>query len=79
MVSFHKQKAITPEDIVRYGPLSNLKKTLRYKFHKLPIKNIRLRERTPLGVTYVRTDRRTNISTYGRTGAILNAPAIAGA
>ena len=29
-VNFHKQRAITPESIVRYGPLSNLKKTSWY-------------------------------------------------
>ena len=27
MVNFHKQRAITPESMMRYGPLSNLKKT----------------------------------------------------
>ena len=27
MVNFHKQRAITTESMVRYGPLSNLKKT----------------------------------------------------
>ena len=30
MVNFHKQRAITPEGMVPYGPLSNLKKTLWY-------------------------------------------------
>ena len=30
MVHFHKQRAITAENMVRYGPLSNLKKTLWY-------------------------------------------------
>ena len=25
MVTFHEQRAITPEGMVRYGPLSNLK------------------------------------------------------
>ena len=29
-VNFHKQRAITTESQVRYGPLSNLKKTLWY-------------------------------------------------
>ena len=29
IVNFHKQRAITPEGMVRYGPLSNLK-TLWY-------------------------------------------------
>ena len=28
MVNFHKQRAITPEGRVGYGPLSNLRKTL---------------------------------------------------
>ena len=36
------------------------------KFHKILIKTIRLRERTSLGVTYVRTDIRTVVT--------LNAP-----
>ena len=29
-VNFHKQMAISTESLVRYGPLSNLKKTLWY-------------------------------------------------
>ena len=29
-VNFHKQRAITTESLVRYGPLLNLKKTLLY-------------------------------------------------
>ena len=29
-VNFHKQKAMTTESLLRYGPLSNLKKTLWY-------------------------------------------------
>ena len=29
-VNFHKQRAITTESLVRYGSLSNLKKTLWY-------------------------------------------------
>ena len=50
------------------------------KFHLILIKIIRLRERTSLGVTYIRTDVRTYGSKYGRTdgwtGVTLNAPAI---
>ena len=68
MVIFHKQRAVTPEGIVRFGPLSKL--TSWYltiikidimvlnnvtKFHKILIKTIRLRERTSLGQTYGRT------------------------
>ena len=30
MVNFHKQRAITAESMVQYGPLSNLKKILWY-------------------------------------------------
>ena len=30
MVNFHEQRVITPEGMGRYGPLSNLKKTLWY-------------------------------------------------
>ena len=30
MVNFHKQRAITTESMLRYRPLSNLKKTLWY-------------------------------------------------
>ena len=40
------------------------------KFHKILIKNIRIRERTSSGQTYVTT------YTDGRTGVTLNAPAI---
>ena len=29
-MNFHKQRVITPECMVQYGPLSNLKKTLWY-------------------------------------------------
>ena len=29
-VNFHKQRAITAESMVRYGPLMNLKKKSRY-------------------------------------------------
>ena len=29
-LNFHKQRAITAESMVRYGPLSNLKKTSWY-------------------------------------------------
>ena len=49
MVNCHKQRAITTESLVRYGPLSNLYKTLLNnvtKFHKILINNIRVREWT---------------------------------
>ena len=29
-VNYHKQRAITTESLIQYGPLSNLKKTLWY-------------------------------------------------
>ena len=49
-VNFHKQRAITAESMVQYGPLSNLKDFTVLnnviKFHKILKKNIRLRERT---------------------------------
>ena len=46
------------------------------KFHKILIKNIRVRERTSLEQTYVITYVRTYIR-YGRTDRVtLNAPAI---
>ena len=59
--NFHKQRAITADSMVRYGPLSSLKEDIMVlnnmtKFHKILIKSIRLRERTSL-------DRRK----YGRT------------
>ena len=53
MVNFHKQRAITTESMVRYGPLSNLLNKVT-KFHKILIKTIRVRERTSFGQTYVR-------------------------
>ena len=39
-MNFHKQRAITAESMVRYGPLSNLKKDIMVlnnviKFHKI--------------------------------------------
>ena len=42
MVNFHIQRAITTEGMVRYGPLSNLKKDIMElnnvtKFHKILI------------------------------------------
>ena len=52
MVNFHKQRAITTENLVQYEPLSNLKKKNIMvlnnvtKFHKILIKNIQLREQT---------------------------------
>ena len=51
MVIFHKQRAITTESMVRYGPLFELEEDIMVlnivtKFHKILIKNIRLRERT---------------------------------
>ena len=45
------------------------------KFHKILIKNIRVRERTSSGQTYVRTYVKY-VRTDGRTGVTLNAPAI---
>ena len=45
------------------------------KFHKILIKNIRVRERTSSGQTYVITYVKY-VLTYGRTGLTLNAPAI---
>ena len=51
MMNFHKQRAITPEGMVQYRPLSNFKKDIMVlnnvtKFHKILIKTIQLRERT---------------------------------
>ena len=41
MVNFHEQRAITPESMVRYGPLSNLKILNNVtKFHKIQINAI---------------------------------------
>ena len=43
MVNFHKQRAITTEGMVRYGPLSNIMVLNNVtKFHKILIKSIRL-------------------------------------
>ena len=51
MVNFHKQRAITTESMVRYAPLSSLKKDTVVlnnvtKFHKILNKSIQLKERT---------------------------------
>ena len=49
-VNFHKQRAITPDSMVRYGPLSKEECIMVLndvtKFHKILIITIRLRERT---------------------------------
>ena len=34
MVNFHKQRTIAPEGMVRYGPLSNLRKTALPQMNK---------------------------------------------
>ena len=46
------------------------------KFNKILIKDIRVRERTSSGQTYVITYVGKCVRTYGRTGVALNAPAI---
>ena len=51
MVNFHKQRAITTESMVRYGPLSNIEDDIMVlnnvtKFHKILINSNRLREWT---------------------------------
>ena len=50
-VNFHKQRAITTESLVRYRTIIELEEDIMVlnnvtKFHKILIKNIRLRERT---------------------------------
>ena len=48
-VNFHKQRAITPESMEGYGPVLEEDITVLNnvaKFHKILIKNIRVRERT---------------------------------
>ena len=46
------------------------------KFQKILIKNIRFRERTSSGQTYLRKYVQTYVRTDRRTGVTLNAPAI---
>ena len=43
------------------------------KFHKILIKNVRLKERTSFGQMYVSS---THVHTYGQTGVTLIGPAI---
>ena len=50
-VNFHKQRAITTESLVRYGPNIELEEDIMVlnnvtKFQKILIKSIRVRERT---------------------------------
>ena len=50
-VNFHKQRAITAESMVGYGPLYKLKEDITVlnnvtKFHKILMKNIPVREWT---------------------------------
>ena len=75
MVNFHKQRAITTERMVQYGPLSNLKKTSCYltmwpNFIKFWSKVFYLKSRRRM------TDVRTYEPLDGRTDVTLNAPAI---
>ena len=50
MENFHKQRDITTESMVRYGPFIELEEDIMVlnnvtNFHKILIKSIRLRER----------------------------------
>ena len=72
MTYFHKQRVMTIQCMVRYGPLSNLKKTSRYLTNecdqvscKIWIKTNRLRE--PMALV-----RRMDIQTEGQTRVTLN-------
>ena len=62
-VNFHKQRAITLESLVRYGPVLILKDIMVLnnvtKFHKILIKNIRVKRADVVGTDvrkYVRTN-----------------------
>ena len=71
-VNFHKQRAITTESRVRYGPFSNLKKTMMTKFHKILIKNIRLREQTSFQMVNFHKQRAITTESIVRYGPLSN-------
>ena len=74
-VIFHKQRTITAESMVRYGPLSNLQKTSRYltmRPSKILMKNIRLRERTSFKMVNFHKQRAITTESRMRYGPLLN-------
>ena len=77
MVNFHKQRAITTENLVQYEPLSNLKKNIMVlnnvtKFHKILIKNIQLRERTSFKMVNFHKQKAITTESLVRYGALSN-------
>ena len=71
MANFHKHRAITTESMVRYGPLSNLKRHVT-KFHKTLIENIRLRERASFQMVNFRKQRAITTERMVRYGPLSN-------
>ena len=76
-MNFHKQRAITTESLVRYGPLSNLKKGIKVlknvtKFYKILIKKIRVRERTSFKTVNFHKQRVITTESQVRYGPLLN-------
>ena len=70
--NFHKQRVITTESMVRYRPLSNLKKTNVAKFHKILIKNIRVREQTSFKMVNFHKQRVITTESLVRYGPLSN-------
>ena len=76
-VNFHKQRAITLESLVQYGPLSNLEEDIMVlniwtKFHKILIKIIRVRERTLFKTVNFHKQRAITLEEIVRCGPLLN-------
>ena len=76
-VNFHKQRAITAESMVPYGPLSHLKKTSWYlnnvtKIHKILIKTIPLREQTSFQMVNFHKQRVITTESMVRYGPLSN-------
>ena len=75
-VNFHKQRAITLESLVRYGPLSNQEDIMVFnnvtKFHKILIKNIRVGDRTSFKTVNFHKRRAITLESLVRYGPLSN-------
>ena len=77
-VNFHKQNVITLECLVRYGPLSNLKKTSWLvinnvtKLHKILKENIQVRKRTSFKMVNFHQQRAITTESPVRYGPLSN-------
>ena len=77
MVNFHKQRAKTTENMVRYGPFIELEEDIMVpnnvtKFHKILIKSVRLREQTSFKTVNFHKQRAITAESMVRYGPLSN-------